>query len=194
MKRIIAIFILITFVFLPWVCIQGEDSKKCETEETTTIQQEITLQPIAPPVVGKPKVEETEETTEKPTEEPATENSTPKLYEVFTLEEIYLIQRCVETECYTADVKSKTNVACVIFNRFKDRRFGSSITEIITKPNQFSYFRTEISNTTIQAVEEAWEQDITQGALYFHSSNYNGNFDRFATFLFKDDIGHHFYK
>lgn len=189
MKRIIAILILIAFVFLPWTCIQGEDSKKCEVEEPT-IQQEITLEPTTPPVVENSKVEE----IEKPTEEPVTENVEPTIYEVFTADEIYLIQRCVETECYTADVKSKTNVACVIFNRFKSGRFGSSITEIITRPNQFSYFRTKISSTTVKAIEQAWKQDTTQGALYFHSSNYNGSFDRFATFLFKDDIGHHFYR
>ena len=117
------------------------------------------------------------------------------VYDVFTENEIFLIQRVVETETYGADLLSKTNVASVIFNRINHTKskFGNSVWEIIYSPNQFSYFRTKISETTIKAVENAFLHDTTQGALFFHSGKSKKTFNH-AKFLFKDDVGHSFYK
>lgn len=141
--------------------------------------------------------EEIEEVTEVVTEietEPVTEEAIHSVYLNFTPEEIYLIQRCVETETYTADVNSKMNVASVIFNRYKDGRFGENISEIITNAGQFAYHRTEISKETIEAIEMVWEYgDTTDGALYFHSNPKTDTFNG-ASYLFTDQIGHNFYK
>lgn len=122
---------------------------------------------------------------------------TPKtIYDYYTDDEIYLIQRTVETECFGQDFNSKCNVANVIFNRINDpnKRFGHSVTEVITSPNQFAYRRKNISEVTKLAVEYAFEiVDNTNGCLAFHSNNKTNKFCG-LTYAFTDSIGHHFYK
>lgn len=115
------------------------------------------------------------------------------VYDKFSHEEIYLMQRCIETEAYTAPFDCKVNVANVILNRLDDGRFGESITEIITNPNQFAYGRTEITESTILALEcAAMMGDTTDGALYFHSGEWIPEFNNRA-YKFTDSVGHKFY-
>ena len=117
------------------------------------------------------------------------------VYDVFNEDEIRLIWRVVETETYDQDFDSKVNVANVVFNRLKSGDFGETITEVITKENQFAYGRQKITDDTIYAVMYAYEMsDTTQGALYFNSfkekkESFNG-----AAYLFTDNCGHNFYK
>lgn len=118
------------------------------------------------------------------------------VYNVFTEDEIYLIQRTVETECYDQNFESKCNVASVIFNRFEhpESEFGESIEEIITAPRQFSYWRKDISEETKLAVEYAYEiADTTDGCVGFHSNKKTNTFNGWE-YSFTDSIGHHFYK
>lgn len=116
------------------------------------------------------------------------------IYDVFSEDEVLLICRVVETETYQCDFESKVNVANVILNRYYDGRFGDTITEIITSPNQFTYCRENINEDTIWAVMYAYEiEDTTNGALYFHSMSYTDTFGG-AEWIFTDDAGHHFYK
>lgn len=112
-----------------------------------------------------------------------------------TQKDLQYLYQCVETETYGADMKSKSHIVSVIFNRYKSKKFGNTITEIITSPNQFAYFRTDISKSTKKAVEYVMEHgDTTQGAIYFHS--YNDAMSSFnnANYIFIDKVGHHFYK
>ena len=89
---------------------------------------------------------------------------------------------------------SKVNVANVIFNRVISEEFDDSITEVVTKPNQFAYGRNNISESTILAVEYAFlNEDTTDGALFFHSNSKTDTFNK-AEYVFTDDCGHHFYK
>lgn len=121
------------------------------------------------------------------------ENVTEKLHNSFTYDEIYLMQRVIETECYQQDFMSKVNVASVILNRLNNEKFDDSIEEIIKSPNQFAYGRRYITYDTILALEYAtYYGDTTNGALYFHS---NTKTDRFngKSHIFTDDAGHHFY-
>ena len=155
------------------------------TQEETTTELETETEEVT--------TEETTEVEEVETTEEVTTEPTPSIYSVFTPEEIYMIQRCVETETYQQDLDSKVNVACVIFNRYENGRFGKTITGIITAYRQFAYHRTEISESTIKAVEIAWEGDTTNGALYFHSNPKTDTFNG-ASYLFTDNCGHHFYK
>lgn len=158
-----------------------------EKEEETTTQE-------TEPVTEEVSTEEVTEVEEETTTEEETTEPTPSIYSVFTPEEIYLIQRCVETETYQQDLASKINVACVIFNRYENGRFAKTITGIITGYKQFAYHRTEISESTIEAVEKAWEYgDTTNGALYFHSNPKTDTFNG-ASYLFTDRCGHHFYR
>ena len=121
------------------------------------------------------------------------EDVTEYLHSNFSLDEIYLMQRVIETECYQRDFRSKVNVASVILNRLENGKFGNNIEEIITNKNQFAYGRRYITYDTILALEYAsYYGDTTNGALYFHS---NEKTDRFSgkSHIFTDDSGHYFY-
>lgn len=109
-------------------------------------------------------------------------------------DELYLVQRCVETETYQAKFSGKVNVCSVIFNRLEaGDEFGNSLSEVITLPEQFAYFRTEISEETKLAVSYYLEfGDTTGGCLFFHS--YKKPIKFFGEYQFTDEIGHHFYK
>lgn len=89
----------------------------------------------------------------------------------FDEDEIYLMERVVETETHDADFIQKVNVANVLLNRWQYCDiFGTDITEIITSPNQFDYHRTEISESTIHALYFAFEiRDTTDGSIAFRS-------------------------
>lgn len=116
------------------------------------------------------------------------------IYNCFSEEEILLIQKVVETEAHQCDFDSKVNIANVIFNRWISGEFKESITEIITSPGQFAYGRSDISESTILAVEYAFlNEDTTQGALYFHSNTKTNTFNG-AKYIFSDMAAHHFYR
>lgn len=115
------------------------------------------------------------------------------IYDVYTEDEIFYIQRMIETEVYGGDFDSKVNVANVALNRINDDSWGDTPIEVITKPGQFAYYRTTITEETILALEYAYEiEDTTGGALYFRSdiapATWNGK-----SFKFKDNVGHAFY-
>lgn len=115
------------------------------------------------------------------------------IYDYFSEDEIYLIQRMVETETYQAKFEAKVNVANVALNRLESGLYGESIKEIITNPNQFAYHRKSISDSTILAVEYAFMfDDTTDGALSFHSNSKTNTFNR-QKYIFTDSVGHHFY-
>lgn len=109
-------------------------------------------------------------------------------------DDIYLLQRVVETETYNCNFESKVNVACVIFNRIKSKKFPDDLKKNIINTNQFVYGRTNISEDTKIAVEYAYMMgDTTNGALYFHSGKKTEYFNG-AKFIFEDSAGHYFYK
>lgn len=116
------------------------------------------------------------------------------IYENYTDDEIYLMQRVIETEVYGGDFESKCNVASVILNRINDDRFENTPYEVINSPNQFVYFRTTISDDTILALEYAFSiGDTTNGSIFFNSNDKTETFSG-ATYLFTDNVGHNFYK
>ena len=117
------------------------------------------------------------------------------IYDVFTEEEIKLICRAVETECYQQDFESKVNVASVIFNRIEHGgEFGKTVNRVITKPNQFAYGRKELTEDTILAVMYAFEiEDTTDGCLAFRSDKHPKKWYSWEL-QFVDEAGHGFYK
>lgn len=118
------------------------------------------------------------------------------VYDYFTEEEIYLIQRVVETECYDQEFEAKVNVACVIFNRVEDinSQFGENITEVIIAKNQFAYGREKITESTILAVEYAFQiEDTTNGCVAFRSDDNPEEWYGWE-YVFTDDAGHNFYR
>ena len=114
------------------------------------------------------------------------------IYEVYLEEDIYLMQRCIETEVYGGDFQSKCNVASVILNRVNGDVFPNTPKEVVVK-NQFCFSRKNISEDTKLALEYAFMMgDTTQGALFFHSGEKTNTFSG-AQYLFSDNAVHHFY-
>ena len=115
------------------------------------------------------------------------------IYDVYTNDEIYLMQRCIETETFEQDFDSKVNVASVILNRLESEEFSNDVNKVIVK-GQFVFGRKNISEDTKLALEYAYMiGDTTEEALYFHSLSYKPRFNG-ADYIFTDDAGHHFYK
>lgn len=115
------------------------------------------------------------------------------IYDYYTSDEIYLMQRCIETETFEQDFMSKVNVANVILNRIESDKFPDKVNKVIVR-GQFAFGRTNISEDTKLALEYAFMiNDTTQGALYFHSMSYRSKFNG-ANYIFTDAAGHHFYK
>lgn len=117
------------------------------------------------------------------------------IYDYFTEEEITLICRVVETECYDKDFDSKCNVASVVLNRIRQGgAFGNSVTEVITKKNQFAYGRENITKSTILSIMYVYEVgDTTDGCIAFRNDQCPQEWYGWE-YMFTDDIGHNFYK
>ena len=115
------------------------------------------------------------------------------IYDVYSSDDIYLMQRCIETETFEQDFNSKVNVASVILNRLNSEEFSNQVNKVIVK-GQFAFGRKDISEDTKLALEYAYMiGDTTEGALYFHSLSYRSKFNG-ANYIFTDDAGHHFYR
>ena len=128
------------------------------------------------------------------------EEYTDNIYNAFSQYDIDVLQRIVEAEVTDGDFNSKVNVANVIFNRLRDKTFPKTIPEIVFQSGQFQpvsdgrYYSVEVTESTILAVEYAYMfEDTTYGAIYFESGESYVH-SRYATYLFKDAVGHHFYK
>ena len=116
------------------------------------------------------------------------------VYDYYTWDEIYLMCRVVETECYDRDFDSKCNVANVIFNRIDSGLFGETVEDIVTTPKQFAYGREKITTSSLLAVEYAFEIcDNTLGSVYFEGEGSNVH-SSYAEYVFTDDAKHKFYK
>jgi glucan-binding YG repeat protein len=112
----------------------------------------------------------------------------------WSAEDIYYMQRCVETETRDCDFWSKTHVASVILNRVMDGYFGDTPYEVVTARCQFAYGRTTIAQSTIDAVNYVLKHgDTAKGALFFHSLSKRSTFCG-RSYMFTDACGHHFYK
>ena len=115
------------------------------------------------------------------------------IYDIYSNNDIYLMQRCIETETFEQDFESKVNVASVILNRLNSENFSNDVSKVIVK-GQFAFGRKHISEDTKLALEYAYMiGDTTDGALYFHSLAYRPRFSG-ADYIFTDKAGHHFYK
>lgn len=117
------------------------------------------------------------------------------VFDAYTKEEITLMCRTVETECYDQDFESKCNVASVILNRVEQGgEFGNSVTEVITKENQFAYKRENITKSTILSIMYVYEiGDTTDGCVAFRSDKCPTTWYGWKH-MFTDAAGHHFYK
>jgi hypothetical protein len=120
------------------------------------------------------------------------ENTVDSIYDAFSEEEIYYLQRMVETETQGCCFISKVYTAEVGLARYYQNEGKLSLVTIITSPSQFTYWRTNISQDTIWAVEYAYQHATeAQNALFFkkgYSATWYG-YDH----LFECPAGHDFY-
>ena len=113
--------------------------------------------------------------------------------DVFSDEEIYLLERVVESECHGADFDSKTHVAAVVLNRVEHEKFPDTLKAVIEQPNQFYYAKTSIDEETKLAVEYAFcAETAADDCLWFHSMQKKEKFSG-GDYVFSDNC-HHFYK
>ncbi|MBU5331708.1 cell wall hydrolase [Anaerocolumna aminovalerica] len=130
-------------------------------------------------------------------------------YEV-TSDELEMLQRITESEATGGDIESKKNITSTILNRVNSDSFPDSIKEVIFQQNsngsyQFSpigdkrYYKLEITDDTIQAVDEVLRDGVTHDCLYFFSmkdvklTKTKNWIKKKLSFIFKDDVGHSYY-
>ncbi len=116
-----------------------------------------------------------------------------------------ILERIVEAEAGDQDITGRQMVANVIINRVLSDEFPDDIESVVFSHRQFSpisdgsYYRVEISDETVEAVEIALtSEDNTKGALYFmcrsisDATNVNW-FDSDLTWLYTHGC-HEFFK
>lgn len=123
-----------------------------------------------------------------------------KLYADFTDEELNLLFLVVEAEVTGGDIESKSHVASVIFNRIKSGWHDGNLTENLMAKQQFKvvtngrYKKMEITEDTVIACELAYVHDTAQGALFFDSTNGKSWAAKNLEFVFRDKVGHDFFR
>lgn len=199
--------------FIPYSELDKNDYKKASAIKKPTIK------PTKKPVVKS--VKKTNSSTIKPTLRPTKKpklintstkktsndyDQDKKIFREMSKDDRFTLYRIVEAEATNGDKQSKKNVAHVILNRVKSNKFPNTISGVVFQKHQFSpisdgrFYSVEIKESTKQAVIEAYEEgDTTGGALYFANMSCvtNANTRRWfnsMTCLFKDSIGHSFYR
>lgn len=136
------------------------------------------------------------------------EESTVSDTRVVTEDERVILERIVEAEAGSEDMKGRILIANVIFNRMEHKNFPDTVKEVVfQKVNgdyQFSpikdkrYWSVTVSSKTKEAVTRALEgEDYSEGALYFMARKISAKhnvkwFDSSLTRLFKHG-GHEFF-
>lgn len=100
-------------------------------------------------------------TTERPT------TTEKKMWIDLTETDYIYLCKMAETETYQGTFESKCNVVSVAINRYYNGKFGNSVTDVITRPYQFAYSRSNITDDTKKAVNYVVENGDTTMVLYF---------------------------
>lgn len=142
--------------------------KKAEVTTTSAAKSETTT------AAKKSETKKTE--TKKATT--ASSNSSVISY---TDEEFDMLCYVLQGEVGNCSEQSKIAVANVIINRVKTGRFGSSISDVLTAPNQFTaingYYsgRNKPTQNTIDCAKRALNgEDNSNGAVYYYAPRYCG--------------------
>ncbi|MEO3155899.1 cell wall hydrolase [Ruminococcus bicirculans (ex Wegman et al. 2014)] len=139
-------------------------AKKSETKKTTTTKAKTTKS----------------ETKKTETKKATTANSNSSVIS-YTDEEFDMLCYVLQGEVGNCSEQSKIAVANVIINRVKTGRFGSSISDVLTAPNQFTaingYYsgRNKPTQNTIDCAKRALNgEDNSNGAVYYYAPRYCG--------------------
>ena len=161
------------------------------------------------PIKKENKVSKSNKVIKKSSNKSKSKKSNEKSYKIFddfSKEDRFILYRIVEAEAGDGNIQAKKNVAHVIFNRLKSKKFANNVHDVVFDKHQFSpisdgrYWKVTIADSTKDAVIKAYEEgDTTGGALYFANMKYVSNVKTRAWFnsmkcLFTDSINHSFYK
>lgn len=161
------------------------------------------------PIKKETKVSKSNKVVKKSSNNSKSKKSNEKSYKIFddfSKEDRFILYRIVEAEAGDGNIQAKKNVAHVIFNRLKSKKFANNVHDVVFDKHQFSpisdgrYWKVTIADSTKDAVIKAYEEgDTTGGALYFANMKYVSNVKTRAWFnsmkcLFTDSINHSFYK
>ena len=161
------------------------------------------------PIKKETKVSKSNKVVKKSSNKSKSKKSNEKSYKIFddfSKEDRFILYRIVEAEAGDGNIQAKKNVAHVIFNRLKSKKFANNVRDVVFAKHQFSpisdgrYWKVTIADSTKDAVIKAYEEgDTTGGALYFANMKYVSNAKTRAWFnsmkcLFTDSINHSFYK
>ena len=161
------------------------------------------------PIKKENKVSKSNKVVKKSSNNNKSKKSNEKSYKIFddfSKEDRFILYRIVEAEAGDGNIQVKKNVAHVIFNRLKSKKFANNVHDVVFAKHQFSpisdgrYWKVTIADSTKDAVIKAYEEgDTTGGALYFANMKYVSNAKTRAWFnsmkcLFTDSINHSFYK
>ena len=161
------------------------------------------------PIKKENKVSKSNKVVKKSSNKSKSKKSNEKSYKIFddfSKEDRFILHRIVEAEAGGGNIQAKKNVAHVIFNRLKSKKFANNVHDVVFDKHQFSpisdgrYWKVTIADSTKDAVIKAYEEgDTTGGALYFANMKYVSNVKTRAWFnsmkcLFTDSINHSFYK
>ena len=161
------------------------------------------------PIKKENKVSKSNKAVKKSSNNSKSKKSNEKSYKIFddfSKEDRFILYRIVEAEAGDGNIQAKKNVAHVIFNRLKSKKFANNVHDVVFDKHQFSpisdgrYWKVTIADSTKDAVIKAYEEgDTTGGALYFANMKYVSNAKTRAWFnsmncLFTDSINHSFYK
>lgn len=161
------------------------------------------------PIKKENKVSKSNKVVKKSSNDSKSKKSKDKSYKIFddfSKEDRFILYRIVEAEAGDGNIQAKKNVAHVIFNRLKSKKFANNVHDVVFAKHQFSpisdgrYWKVTIADSTKDAVIKAYEEgDTTGGALYFANMKYVSNAKTRAWFnsmkcLFTDSVNHSFYK
>lgn len=123
-----------------------------------------------------------------------------------TDEEREILYRIVEAEVTGGDIESKKNVASAIINRVNSSSFPNDIESVVFQKYQFSsvghdgrYYKVEITEETIQAVDEVLQDGVIHNYIYFfnlrdvESTRIKNWINKKLVFGFTDTVGHSYY-
>lgn len=158
---------------------------------------------------AKDKEKNTKDSKSKSAKKDKTKEVSSKYAFNVTAEEVEMLERIVQAEAGSEDIKGRILVANVVLNRVKNDHFPDTIEDVIFQNSngeyQFSpvsdkrFWSVKVSKKTKEAVQRALEgEDYSKGALYFMARKRARTssakwFDNNLTWLFKHG-GHEFYK
>ncbi len=173
------------------ITVEEEDANDKPEESTEAPAEETT----EAPVVESPVVVEPEQTV--PTDNQVTVETTYRAPITLTAEEINLVASIVTLECGYEPYEGQLAVANVILNRLQSGIWGSTVSDVIYAPNQFStayasnlsyYLENGAKESCVQAVNEALAGTNNIGSYMSFRPTYAASYDSYESYT---TIGNH---